>query len=105
MDQDELKIRKAFSDKDCQEIKAFDTWQIFKIMAEFVDGFEKLSKIGPCVSIFGSARTKPGHEFYQLAEDIAFKLTKEMVDVMGGGSSQLFADFKRWYINITYTYM
>ncbi|MFM8432382.1 MAG: TIGR00730 family Rossman fold protein [Bacteroidota bacterium] len=83
--QDELRIRKAFSDKDWQEIKALDTWQIFKIMSEFVDGFEKLSKIGPCVSIFGSARTKPGHPFYQLAEEIAFKLTKEGYGIITGG--------------------
>jgi uncharacterized protein (TIGR00730 family) len=83
--QDDLKIRKAFSDKDWQEVKALDTWQIFKIMAEFVDGFEKLSKIGPCVSIFGSARTKPGHPFYQLAEEIAFKLTKEGYGIITGG--------------------
>lgn len=85
MNYDELKIRKAFSDKDWQEIKAHDTWQIFKIMAEFVDGFEKLSKIGPCVSIFGSARTKPDHKFYHLAEDIAFKLTKEGYGIITGG--------------------
>jgi uncharacterized protein (TIGR00730 family) len=85
MNYDELKIRKAFSDKDWQEIKAHDTWQIFKIMAEFVDGFEKLSKIGPCVSIFGSARIKPDHKYYQLAEDIAFKLTKEGYGIITGG--------------------
>src|SRR4051812_1669757 len=85
MNYDEIKIRKAFSDKDWQEIKAHDTWQIFKIMAEFVDGFEKLSKIGPCVSIFGSARTKPDHIYYQLAEEIAFKLTKEGYGIITGG--------------------
>ena len=51
------KIRSAYANKDWQEIKVTDSWQIFKIMAEFVDGFEKLAKIGPCVSIFGSART------------------------------------------------
>ena len=85
MNFDELKIRKAFSDKDWQEIKAHDTWQIFKIMSEFVDGFEKMSKIGPCVSIFGSARTKPEHEFYKLAEEIAFKLTKEGYGIITGG--------------------
>lgn len=51
------KIRSAFENKNWQEIKVTDSWQIFKIMAEFVDGFEKLAKIGPCVSIFGSART------------------------------------------------
>ncbi len=85
MNYDELKIRKAFSDKDWQEIKAHDTWQIFKIMAEFVDGFEKLSKIGPCVSIFGSARTKPDHKYYLLAEDIAYQLTKEGYGIITGG--------------------
>lgn len=85
MNYDELKIRKAFSDKDWQEIKAHDTWQIFKIMSEFVDGFEKLSKIGPCVSIFGSARTSPDHHYYHLAEEIAFKLTKEGYGIITGG--------------------
>jgi uncharacterized protein (TIGR00730 family) len=85
MNYDELQIRRAFSDKDWQEIKAHDTWQIFKIMAEFVDGFEKLSKIGPCVSIFGSARTKPDNKYYQLAEDIAYKLTKEGYGIITGG--------------------
>jgi uncharacterized protein (TIGR00730 family) len=85
MNYDELKIRRAFSDKDWQEIKAHDTWQIFKIMAEFVDGFEKLSKIGPCVSIFGSARTQPDHKYYLLAEEIAYKLTKEGYGIITGG--------------------
>ncbi len=85
MNYDELQIRKAFSDKDWQEIKSHDTWQIFKIMSEFVDGFEKLSKIGPCVSIFGSARTKPDTKYYQLAEEIAFKLTKEGYGIITGG--------------------
>src|SRR6185369_11945762 len=85
MNFDEAKIRRAFSDKDWQEIKAHDTWQIFKVMAEFVDGFDKLSKIGPCVSIFGSARTLPDHPFYHLAEEIAFKLTKEGYGIITGG--------------------
>src|SRR4051812_32300055 len=85
MNYDEIKIRKAFADKDWQEIKAHDTWQIFKIMAEFVDGFEKLSKIGPCVTIFGSARTKADHPFYKLAEEIAYKLTKEGYGIITGG--------------------
>jgi uncharacterized protein (TIGR00730 family) len=85
MNFDELKIRKAFADKDWQEIKTHDTWQIFKIMAEFVEGFDKLSKIGPCVSIFGSARTKPDHSFFLLTEEIAFKLTKEGYGIITGG--------------------
>lgn len=82
---DEEKIRRAFTDKDWQEIKTQDTWQIFKIMAEFVDGFDKMSKIGPCVSIFGSARTPTEHPLYHLAEDIAFKLTTEGYGVITGG--------------------
>ncbi len=82
---EEAKIRKAFEDKTWQEVKAADSWQIFKIMAEFVDGFEKMSKIGPCVSVFGSARTKPENPYYKLAEEIAFKLTREGYGVITGG--------------------
>ncbi|MFM9008224.1 MAG: TIGR00730 family Rossman fold protein [Bacteroidota bacterium] len=85
MQHDESKIRRAFSEKDWQEIKTQDTWQIFKIMAEFVEGFEKMGKIGPCVSIFGSARTGPGTQPYQLAEEIAFKLTREGYGIITGG--------------------
>ena len=85
MTSDEERIRKAFADKNWQDIKATDTWQLFKIMAEFVDGFDKLSKIGPCVTIFGSARTKPDDKYYLLAEDIAFKMTQEGYGVITGG--------------------
>lgn len=85
MNTDEAKIRRAFTDKDWQEVKAQDTWQIFKIMAEFVEGFEKMSKIGPCVSIFGSARTEAGTKYYLLAEEIAYKLTNEGYGIITGG--------------------
>jgi uncharacterized protein (TIGR00730 family) len=85
MNSDEAKIRRAFTDKDWQEIKAQDTWQIFKIMAEFVEGFEKMSRIGPCVSIFGSARTESGTKYYLLAEEIAYKLTTEGYGIITGG--------------------
>lgn len=84
-DKSEEKIRKAFAIKDWNDIKASDSWQIFKIMSEFVEGFEKMSKIGPCVSIFGSARTSPDNKYYLLAEDIAFKLTQEGYGVITGG--------------------
>lgn len=84
-DKSEEKIRKAFANKDWNDIKASDSWQIFKIMSEFVEGFEKMSKIGPCVSIFGSARTKPENKYYQLAEEIAYKLTLEGYGVITGG--------------------
>ncbi|MEO7087771.1 MAG: TIGR00730 family Rossman fold protein [Bacteroidia bacterium] len=85
MTNEEEKIRKAFDDKDWHDIKSSDSWQIFKIMAEFVSGFEKMAKIGPCVSIFGSARTKPENKYYKLAEEIAFKLTREGFGVITGG--------------------
>lgn len=67
------------------ESKAHSSWQIFKIMAEFVDGFEGLAKIGPCISIFGSARTQPGHEAYELTVDIARKLAGEGFGIISGG--------------------
>jgi uncharacterized protein (TIGR00730 family) len=79
------KIRKAFTNNDWHEIKVTDSWQIFKIMAEFVDGFEKLAKIGPCVSIFGSARTKNENKYYQMAEDTARLLTEHGYGVISGG--------------------
>ncbi len=85
MSLDEDRIRKAFADRDWQEIKTTDTWQLFKIMAEFVDGFDKLGKIGPCVSIFGSARIKENHEYYQLAENIALQLTQNGYGIITGG--------------------
>ncbi len=81
----EDKIRKAFKHKDWNEIKTNDSWQIFKVMAEFVEGFEKLGKIGPCVSIFGSARTAEGHPAYELAEEIAYRLTQDGYGVITGG--------------------
>jgi uncharacterized protein (TIGR00730 family) len=84
-DKEEDKIRKAFENKDWSDIKAQDSWQIFKIMSEFVDGFEKMAKIGPCVSIFGSARTKPDNKYYQMAEDIASRLVREGYGVISGG--------------------
>ncbi len=79
------KIRSAFENKSWNEIKTQNSWQIFKMMAEFVEGFEKLAKIGPCVSIFGSARTKPDHPYYKLGEEIAQKLTQIGYGIITGG--------------------
>jgi len=67
------------------ESKAHSSWQIFKIMAEFVDGFEALAKIGPCISIFGSARIQPGNKYYELAVDIAKRLGEEGFGIVSGG--------------------
>lgn len=78
-------IRLAFQPKDWNETQTADSWLVFKVMAEFVSSLEKLSKIGPCVSIFGSARTQPDSVYYKLAEDIAFDLTKHGFGVITGG--------------------
>ena len=85
MTSNEKKIRRKLKQKTWNEIKTNDSWAIFKIMSEFVDGYEKLSRIGPCVSIFGSARTKPEDRFYILAESIAYKLTQHGYGVITGG--------------------
>src|SRR5688500_9893796 len=67
------------------ESKAHSSWQIFKIMAEFVDGFEALAKIGPCISVFGSARIKPGHKFYELTVQVAKRMAEEGFGMISGG--------------------
>lgn len=83
--EDEFQIKEAFADRNWSEIKSSDSWVIFKVMAEFVEGFDKLAKIGPCVSIFGSARTKPDNPYYKIAEDIAAKLVRHGYGVITGG--------------------
>ncbi|MBP7462904.1 MAG: TIGR00730 family Rossman fold protein [Bacteroidales bacterium] len=85
MSAEDQMIKEAMVDKTWSEIKSEDAWTIFKIMGEFVSGFEHLSKIGPCVSIFGSARTRPENKFYQMAADTAFMLTKKGYGVITGG--------------------
>ncbi len=82
---EEKKLRRTLKQKTWNEIKTNDSWAIFKIMSEFVDGYEKLSRIGPCVSIFGSARTKTGDKYYELAEKVAFKLTQHGYGIITGG--------------------
>lgn len=79
------KIKEVFTQKTWNEVKANDSWAIFKIMAEFVNGYESLGRIGPCVSIFGSARTKPEDKYYLLAERIAYKISKAGYGVITGG--------------------
>jgi len=78
-------MKKERNPKNWNEVKTNDSWAIFKIMGEFVSGYEKLSKIGPCVSIFGSARTKPDDKYYQLAENIAKNLSDNGYGVITGG--------------------
>lgn len=71
--------------RDWTETRAHSSWQIFKIMAEFVQGFDTLARIGPCVSIFGSARTQPGHKYYELTIEIAKRLALEGFGIITGG--------------------
>ncbi|KAB8153479.1 TIGR00730 family Rossman fold protein [Kordia sp. TARA_039_SRF] len=78
-------MRKERNAKGWNEIKTNDSWALFKIMGEFVNGFEKMSQIGPCVSIFGSARTKPDHKYYKLAQKIAHKIVDNGYGVITGG--------------------
>ncbi len=78
-------MRTETRNKSWNEIKTNDSWAIFKIMGEFVNGYEKLSQIGPCVSIFGSARTKPDHKFYKLTEEVAKKIVEHGYGIITGG--------------------
>lgn len=84
-EEDIEKIRNEFKPKSWTQIRAHDSWSVFKIMAEIVDGYEELSRIGPCVAVFGSARTKPGNEYYHLAEELAYLLTKKGFGIITGG--------------------
>src|SRR6056297_2278311 len=85
MSNQEDKIKNAFEPRDWNEIQTADSWSIFNILSELVQGFEKLAKIGPCVSIFGSARTKPDSKYFKLAEEIAYQLTRYGYGVITGG--------------------
>jgi len=78
-------MRAKQGNKAWNEIKTNDSWAIFKIMGEFVKGYEKLSQIGPCVSLFGSARTKPDQKYYKLTEKIAQKIVDHGYGVITGG--------------------
>jgi uncharacterized protein (TIGR00730 family) len=79
------RIQEKFKQKTWNEVRTNDSWAIFKIMSEFVNGYESMARIGPCVSIFGSARTKPGDKYYELAESIAYKISKAGYGVITGG--------------------
>jgi len=82
---DDDRIQAKFKQKNWNEIRTNDSWAIFKIMSEFVNGYESMARIGPCVSIFGSARTKPGEKYYELAESVAYKISKAGYGVITGG--------------------
>jgi hypothetical protein len=79
------KLQQSIQPKNWSETISYDTWEIFKVISEMVEGFEKLSRIGPCVSIFGSARTRDGHKYYKLTEEIAYLMTKAGFGIITGG--------------------
>jgi uncharacterized protein (TIGR00730 family) len=85
MIEEEDMIKESFQQKNWSETISYDTWEIFKVMAEMVEGFQKLTRIGPCVSIFGSARTNEDQKYYKLAEEIAYLLTKSGFGIITGG--------------------
>ncbi|MBN9294732.1 MAG: TIGR00730 family Rossman fold protein [Flavobacteriia bacterium] len=71
--------------KDWNAIKVNDSWAIFKIMSEFVDSYDRLAQVGPCLSIFGSARTQPDNKYYQLAQEVAKECAANGFGVITGG--------------------
>jgi len=71
--------------KKWSETKAENSWTVFKVIAEFVDGYERMNQIEPCISIFGSARTKPDNPHYKLAQTVAGQLVKEGYGIITGG--------------------
>lgn len=80
-----IEKNKIHKQRRWSESQAHSSWAIFKIMAEFVDGFEALARIGPCVSIFGSARTPVTSPYYELTVQIAEELSKEGFGIISGG--------------------
>lgn len=82
---EESKLRDSFRQKTWDETITKDSWMVFKIMAELVSGYKKMVKLGPCVSIFGSARLKPEDQYYQMTTEIAKKITELGFGVITGG--------------------
>jgi len=77
--------KKVRPHKFWSELKAENSWTMFKIISEFVEGYERMNKIPPCVSVFGSARTKPDNEYYQMAVEVAKCIVDEGFGVITGG--------------------
>lgn len=71
--------------KSWTEVQAKSSWTMFKIMSEFVEGFDRLEEIGPCVSIYGSARTPADNKYYQMSVEVAEKMVAEGYGIITGG--------------------
>lgn len=85
MSLEDFKKKKPYYQRSWTQVNASNSWSMFRIMSEFVDAYEKMDKIGPCISIFGSARTKPDNLFYQKSITIAERLVEEGYGVITGG--------------------
>ena len=82
---DDKRLQESLRQKTWDETITKDSWMVFRVMSEFVDGYEKMARIGPCVSIFGSARLKEDNFYYKMAVDIAQKITEIGFGVITGG--------------------
>jgi uncharacterized protein (TIGR00730 family) len=82
---DDKRLQESLRQKTWDETITKDSWMVFRVMSEFVDGYEKMARIGPCVSIFGSARLKEDNFYYKMAVDIAHKITEIGFGVITGG--------------------
>ncbi len=85
MSNQENGVKKIHKQKHWHQLNAENSWTMFKVVSEFVEGFERMNKIGPCISIFGSARTQTTHPYYRMAVEIARRLTEEGYGVITGG--------------------
>jgi len=77
--------KRPYKDKAWTQLNASNSWAVFRIMSEFVEAYERMNKIGPCISIFGSARSKEENEYYQMTMEIARRLVEEGYGVITGG--------------------
>ncbi len=82
---EDFKKKKPHKEKSWTQLNASNSWSIFRIMAEFVETYESMNRIGPCISIFGSARTKPDNEYYKMAVELSAKLADEGYGIITGG--------------------
>ena len=85
MSKEDFKVKKPYKDRSWTQINASNSWAIFRIMSEFVEAYEKMNRIGPCVSVFGSARTKRGTKYYKMASSFSERLVEEGYGVITGG--------------------
>ena len=81
------KLNKTFNER--HDFTTEDPWRMFRILSEFVEGFETLSRMGKAVSIFGSARLQSGHKYYKLTEEVAYLLAKDGYAIVTGGGPGL----------------